>query len=110
MVEEQLIKKLAEELLSGSTMLSEACPNCGLPLFRRGDSIFCSQCGEIEEQTEEEEKKDKTKEEIDIDDFLNKKRQELLERLLQEKDIRIVNEILDALLKIAKLTDSCVIW
>lgn len=99
MVEEQLIKKLAEELLSGSTMLSEACPKCSLPLFRRGDRIFCSQCGEVEREEEEQI-------EERVDDPLIKKREELLERLLQERDIRVVNEILDALLKINKLTGS----
>ena len=38
------VKKMAELLKSGATMLSETCPECGTPLFRRGRETFCAKC------------------------------------------------------------------
>jgi UPF0148 protein len=38
------VKKMAELLKSGATMLSEPCPECGTPLFRKGNETFCANC------------------------------------------------------------------
>lgn len=38
------VKKMAELLKSGAAMLSETCPECGTPLFRKGNETFCSKC------------------------------------------------------------------
>ena len=38
------VKRMAELLKSGATMLSENCPECGTPLFRRGKETFCPKC------------------------------------------------------------------
>jgi UPF0148 protein len=38
------VKKMAELLKSGATMLSETCPECGTPLFRKGEETFCPKC------------------------------------------------------------------
>ena len=38
------IKKMAELLKSGAAMLSETCPECGTPLFRKGNETFCPNC------------------------------------------------------------------
>ena len=38
------VKRMAELLKSGATMLSETCPECGTPLFRRGKETFCARC------------------------------------------------------------------
>jgi UPF0148 protein len=38
------VKKMAELLKSGATMLSDTCPQCGTPLFRKGKETFCPQC------------------------------------------------------------------
>ena len=38
------VKKMAELLKSGATMLSETCPECGTPLFRKGRETFCAKC------------------------------------------------------------------
>ena len=35
---------MAELLKSGATMLSETCPECGTPLFRKGKETFCAKC------------------------------------------------------------------
>ncbi|GEM_PF-316293 len=38
------VKKMAELLKSGATMLSQTCPECGTPLFRKGKETFCPKC------------------------------------------------------------------
>lgn len=38
------VRKMADLLKSGATMLSETCPECGTPLFRRGKETFCAKC------------------------------------------------------------------
>ncbi|MBS7644494.1 MAG: Sjogren's syndrome/scleroderma autoantigen 1 family protein [Candidatus Bathyarchaeia archaeon] len=38
------LKRIADLLKSGATMLSETCPVCHTPLFMRDDKIFCPKC------------------------------------------------------------------
>ncbi len=38
------VKQMAELLKTGATMLSETCPQCGTPLFRKGKDTFCAKC------------------------------------------------------------------
>lgn len=38
------LKRMSELLKSGATMLSEACPECGSPLFKVGGDIICAKC------------------------------------------------------------------
>jgi UPF0148 protein len=38
------VKKMAELLKSGATMLQETCPECHTPLFRKGKETFCPKC------------------------------------------------------------------
>ena len=38
------VKRMAELLKSGATMLSELCPECGNPLFKIKDEILCVKC------------------------------------------------------------------
>jgi len=35
---------MADLLKSGATMLQQACPQCGTPLFRKGSETFCPKC------------------------------------------------------------------
>lgn len=48
-------KQMSELLLQGVTMTDRHCPECGAPLFRDGDRVFCPSCerdvapGEAEE-------------------------------------------------------------
>lgn len=39
------IKKMAELLRSGATMLQDTCPTCSSPLFRFEGKVFCVKCG-----------------------------------------------------------------
>lgn len=38
------VKKMADMLRRGATMLSEQCPVCNSPLFKLHDEIFCVKC------------------------------------------------------------------
>jgi len=38
------VKKMADLLHRGATMLADACPQCGSPLFKVGDDIYCVRC------------------------------------------------------------------
>lgn len=88
-------------------MLATTCSRCGLPLFRKGEEVYCSRCGrvEIRKEGEEKEEKEEAKEETTAigGNTLEYKEKELLERLKSEKDLRSINEILDALHKIKSL-------
>ncbi len=39
------VKRMAELLKSGATMLQETCPDCHVPLFRFRGEVSCPQCG-----------------------------------------------------------------
>ncbi len=36
--------KMSQLLLSGVTMLSDSCPDCKIPLFKKNEQVFCPQC------------------------------------------------------------------
>ncbi|MHA1947111.1 MAG: Sjogren's syndrome/scleroderma autoantigen 1 family protein [Candidatus Hodarchaeales archaeon] len=38
------LSQMSGLLLSGATMLGEACPDCKVPLFKQNDNVFCPQC------------------------------------------------------------------
>ena len=38
------VKKMAELLRQGATMLAESCPQCGSPLMKVQDDIYCATC------------------------------------------------------------------
>jgi UPF0148 protein len=38
------VKRMADLLKSGATMLSDVCPECGSPLFKIKGEIFCAKC------------------------------------------------------------------
>jgi len=38
------VKKMADLLRRGATMLADACPQCGSPLFKVEDDIYCAKC------------------------------------------------------------------
>ncbi len=45
---EQNVKKAADLLRQGATMLSDACPQCGMPLFRlKNGDVLCPTHGKI---------------------------------------------------------------
>ncbi|MHA1934507.1 MAG: Sjogren's syndrome/scleroderma autoantigen 1 family protein [Candidatus Thorarchaeota archaeon] len=93
------VKKMAELLRRGATMLAQACPQCGSPLFQVGDDMYCATCDRrvIVVQSDEEVESHAVKALIP----------ELRETLL--KKLRSLNEVLEnendteALTKLANL-------
>ncbi len=41
------IKRMADLLRRGATMLAQACPTCGAPLLKLGDEIYCASCDKV---------------------------------------------------------------
>ena len=39
------LSQMSQLLLSGATMLSDSCPDCKIPLFKKKGKIFCPKCG-----------------------------------------------------------------
>ncbi len=40
------VKRMADLLRRGATMLAQPCPNCGSPLMKAGNEIFCTTCNQ----------------------------------------------------------------
>ena len=38
------VRKMAELLRQGATMLAKACPQCNSPLLKVGEDIYCARC------------------------------------------------------------------
>jgi UPF0148 protein len=82
------VKKMAELLKSGAAMLSETCPECGTPLFRKGNETFCAKCNKpvvIIQSTEQENR-------LMTDRVLADSEQILLAKI-QEMNLAMKNEI-----------------
>ncbi len=81
------VKKMAELLKSGATMLSETCPECGNPLFRKGKETFCPKCNKpvVIIQSAEQETR------LMADRVLEDTQQTLLSKI-QEVNIALKNE------------------
>jgi len=81
------VKKMAELLKSGATMLQETCPECGTPLFRKGKETFCPRCNKpvIIIQNAEQETR------LKADRILDTSEQTLLAKI-QEVNLALKNE------------------
>ncbi len=82
------VKKMAELLKSGATMLAETCPvkGCNLPLFRlKSGEIVCPVHGKVYLVKTEEEAK-QIEEELTIKNVLDK---------LEQNILRVINERVD---------------
>jgi UPF0148 protein len=83
------VKKMAELLKSGAAMLSETCPECGTPLFRKGNETFCPKCNKpvMIIQSAEQETRFKADRGLgDLEETLLAKIQELNSALKNERD------------------------
>jgi len=81
------VRGMAELLKSGATMLSETCPECGTPLFRKGKETFCAKCNKpvVIIQTAEDEARLRT------DTILQSSEQTLMAKI-QEINLALKNE------------------
>ncbi|MEE9594686.1 MAG: Sjogren's syndrome/scleroderma autoantigen 1 family protein [Candidatus Hydrothermarchaeales archaeon] len=105
MASEKPIKEMADMLLKGARMLQYHCDKCKSPLFQKDGKVICPVCGEFKKPS-----KEKPKETPKLDDktrtTLEKKRDDLLQRLEKEEDAKELSSILDSIAKIEKMLNA----
>lgn len=88
------VKKMADLLRRGATMLANSCPQCGSPLFKVGDDIYCVKCDRrIVYSTSEKEVEAKT-----VKSLLPELRETLIGKL------KVLNELVESETDIEALT------
>lgn len=93
------VKKMAELLRQGATMLADACPQCGSPLLQVGEDIYCAMCdrrivyADADEDTESEA----------VRELIPKLRETLLTKLNTLNDVIDKENDAEALTKLANL-------
>lgn len=94
---EEVIKKSAELLRAGATMLNEVCPECKIPLFKlKGGEIICPSCNRkvIFVKTDEEEKALlEMFKASELEEGISRKIEELKEKMLSTKDPEEMDKI-----------------
>lgn len=101
--DDKKLKEMAELLLSKATMLEYHCDKCKYPLFEKGGQVLCPNCGPLELKREELDKaKVKKAKASPADAVLQRKLEELLKRLEEEKDPQQITLLLDVIEKIKK--------
>jgi UPF0148 protein len=88
--DEESIKRMADLLKSGATMLFEHCPQCGSPLFKLQDQVRCPKCDKrvvIVKTGEEIPDLSKSNLLSDVEDAVLSKLQEVSDRVREEKDV-----------------------
>lgn len=100
--DEESVKRMADLLKSGATMLFEHCPQCGSPLFKLHDEVSCPQCDKrviIVKAGEEIPDVSKVDLLSDVEDVVLSKIQEVSLYVSEEKDVSRL-EALGSLLSI----------
>lgn len=93
------VKKMAELLRQGATMLADACPQCGSPLLQVGKDIYCAMCdrrivyADADEDTETQA----------VRELIPKLRETLLAKLKTLNDVIEGETDAEALTKLANL-------
>lgn len=104
MSRDKQIQEMSKLLLSGATLLSDSCPDCKVPLFRKGDVIFCSSCGRkaVYATSDAEAEQivqatDLGKTLDDLQSVLHGKLEHLLTTLSQEEDLNAIKQVLEVI-------------
>ena len=110
--EEEHLKRMADLLKSGATMLEDHCPECNSPLFRVKGEVWCSRCNKrVIKVKEGEELLVTTLSSLnDVERMVLTKIQETSKLIIEEKDIanleklsRLLLNWLEALEKATKI-------
>ena len=83
------IKRMADYLRKGATMLSESCPECNSPLFKIHEDVWCPKCNKrvVIVKSEEEAPKESTTIILsNIDEVILNKIHETIAQIKIEKD------------------------
>lgn len=108
------IKKMADLLRRGKSLLSQSCPQCGSPLFKIKDEIYCPTCGKrviIVKEGEPIPSNVEGSTLSDVSSVLHNKLRETVESIKNETDpsrlqelLRIITGILDALERLRRIS------
>ena len=111
---EEDIKKMANMLRRGASLLSQSCPQCGAPLFKIKDDIYCPTCEKKVVIVKEGEEVPSVIGSLMVSDLANvlyDKLRETVEYIKNETDLdrlqellRIVVGILDALERFKRIS------
>lgn len=88
--DEETVKRMADLLKSGATMLFEHCPQCGSPLFKIQDEVWCPKCNKrVIIVKEGEETPDLSSSVLlsDVEKIVLSKLQEVSQRIKDENDV-----------------------
>jgi UPF0148 protein len=105
------VKEMAELLRKGARMMSEACPECGTPLFKlKNGEIICPSCNRPVKVVKGDTTEETVTQQGSLEATLRKKISEVQAALDREQDAAAIREItstlmalLDALDKVRKL-------
>jgi len=100
------LKKMADWLRSGATMLTESCPECNSPLFRRNEEIWCLKCNKRVIKAKEAEPSIVLEETILLEELRRTtllKLKDLQVRLSSEEDPERIQQISELTLLLLKL-------
>ncbi|MFX0116994.1 MAG: Sjogren's syndrome/scleroderma autoantigen 1 family protein [Candidatus Hodarchaeota archaeon] len=110
---DEQIQEMSKLLLSGATLLSDSCPDCHVPLFRKGETIFCSSCGRKAVYASSDAEAQQITQATDLgktlDDLqavLHGKLEHLLTRLRQEEDLNAMEELFKVIAVLIDLLQS----
>ena len=105
------IKRMSTLLLSGATMLSDSCPDCNIPLFKKNENIFCSKCkrkaifaSSNEEIKQIEQSLSFSESRSILQDILIGKLNFLAQKLAASEDLKEMNAILQVMDLLINLT------
>lgn len=93
------VKKMADLLRRGATMLAESCPQCGSPLFKVADDIYCVRCDRRIVYTDSEEEAETQA----VMTLLPKLRESLIGKLKELNKLIDSETDIEALTKLANL-------
>ncbi len=101
------MKKMGELLRQGARMLSDACPECGTPLFQlSGGEVICPMCNRPVRYVKDDADVQSMTHRGRLAESLRKKIDEVQRRLDEEDDPSAMVELTDTLMKLMDALDK----
>lgn len=108
MSDDELIKKMSDLLKSGATMLGDHCPECGSPLFKIQEDIWCSKCNKrvIKVKEGDVQRTTITPQLNDVEKATLVKIREISKQISEETNIVSLEKLSDLLLKLFEVLEK----
>ena len=103
------VKKMAQLLQQGATMLADGCPQCGSPLLKVEDDIYCAMCDRriVYASSEEEVEKQAVKELLpELKETLLLKLKTLNDLIEKEDDAEKLTKLANLMVLLLQALDS----